>query len=119
MTRPRIGITTSYSEGRQSLDHHYVQAIEKSGGLPVILGIRAENMEALKQPADDALKVRVLVLEPLGSQNLLTIQLGDDILKLSTHPDFPAVPDEDIWLRFPQDKVRWMDYDTNQVILPE
>jgi putative glutamine amidotransferase len=35
--RPRIGITTSYTEGRQSLDHAYVRAIEVAGGLPLIV----------------------------------------------------------------------------------
>ena len=37
MTRPRIGITTSYAEGRQSLDISYIRAIEASGGLPLIV----------------------------------------------------------------------------------
>ena len=36
-------------------------------------------METLASPADDALKVSVLVVEPLGSQNLLTVRIGDDI----------------------------------------
>lgn len=37
MTRPRIGITTSYSEGRQKLDQTYIVAIEDAGGLPMIV----------------------------------------------------------------------------------
>lgn len=38
MQRPRIGITTSYTEeGRQALDHAYVRAIEAAGGLPLIV----------------------------------------------------------------------------------
>lgn len=36
MSRPRIGITTSYKDGAQMLDHHYVRAIERAGGLPMI-----------------------------------------------------------------------------------
>ena len=55
----------------------------------------------LDQPAEDALKVTVLVVEPLGSQDLLTIRIGDDIIKASTHPDFRAIADQDIWIRFP------------------
>jgi putative glutamine amidotransferase len=35
--RPRIGITTSYSDGKQSLSHAYVEAIEAAGGLPLIV----------------------------------------------------------------------------------
>jgi putative glutamine amidotransferase len=34
--KPRIGITTSYYEGRQSIDHHYIWAIEAAGGVPII-----------------------------------------------------------------------------------
>lgn len=33
---PRIGITTSYVDGRQILDTHYVRAVESAGGLPLI-----------------------------------------------------------------------------------
>lgn len=33
----RIGLTTSYDDGEQSLDRRYVAAIETAGGIPVIL----------------------------------------------------------------------------------
>lgn len=45
LTRPRIGITTSYSEGVQRLDVHYVRAIEAAGGLPLIVPL-LENEDA-------------------------------------------------------------------------
>lgn len=35
--RPRIGITTSFENGKQHLDRHYIQAIESAGGLPLIV----------------------------------------------------------------------------------
>jgi multiple sugar transport system ATP-binding protein len=78
-------------------------------GQRISIGIRAENMETLKQPAEDALKVEVLVVEPLGSQNLLTVQIGDDIVKVSTHPNFEVEPGMEVWLRFPEAKIRWID----------
>ncbi len=37
MRHPRIGITTSFKDNGQSLDRHYIQAIESVGGLPVIV----------------------------------------------------------------------------------
>ena len=85
-------------------------------GKPIVIGIRAENMETLNQPAADALQVEVLVVEPLGSQNLLTVQIGDDIVKVSTHPTFEVTPGMDVWLRFPEDKIRWVDRDSGDVI---
>ncbi len=48
MSQPKIGITTSYENGKQSLDHHYVHAIENAGGLPLIVPMfqMAEAMSA-------------------------------------------------------------------------
>jgi multiple sugar transport system ATP-binding protein len=88
-------------------------------GQPIVVGIRAENMEALAQPAEDALEVTVLVVEPLGSQNLLTIQIGSDIIKVSTHPDFQAQMNQTIWIRFPGDKIRWIDRDSGKTLIPD
>jgi multiple sugar transport system ATP-binding protein len=76
-------------------------------------------MEALNKPAADALKVKVLVVEPLGSQNLLTITIGSDIIKVSTHPDFQIAPDQDIWIRFPSEKIRWYDRDSGRALVPD
>ncbi|MGB0387730.1 MAG: ABC transporter ATP-binding protein [Ardenticatenaceae bacterium] len=87
-------------------------------GQPITMGIRAENMETLPHAAPDALKVRVLVVEPLGSQNLLTVKIGQDNVKVSTHPSFHVTPDMDIWLRFPTDKIRWVDRKTEKVLYP-
>lgn len=95
------------------------EVLQKYDGKHVDVGIRAENMEALSEPADDALKVVVDVLEPLGSQNLLTIRVGRDLIKLSTHPDFPAQMGQEIWIRFPSSKIRWFDRATRKAIVPE
>lgn len=37
MTQPRIGITTSYKDNRQSVDVHYAHAVENAGGIPIIV----------------------------------------------------------------------------------
>ncbi len=87
-------------------------------GKAIMLGIRAENMDTLVSPADDTLQARVLVVEPLGSQNLLTVRLGNDQMKVSTHPDFVTQADADVWLRFPADKIRWIDPDTKRALYP-
>lgn len=75
-------------------------------------------MEILAEPASDALKVSVLVVEPLGPQNLLTVKIGQNIVKVSTHPSFAVAPDQDVWLRFPAEKIRWIDRDSGRVLYP-
>jgi multiple sugar transport system ATP-binding protein len=96
-----------------------VPLLQPYDGKDVIMGIRAENMETMNSPVEDALRVKVQVVEPLGSQNLLTVNIGDDIVKVSTHPDFDVKPDEDVWLKFPADKIRWVDNDTKKTLYPE
>jgi multiple sugar transport system ATP-binding protein len=97
---------------------HYRGALTEYEGKPVMVGIRAENMEALPQPAPDGLPVTVTVVEPLGSQNLLTIFLNGDVLKVSTHPDFPVKAGAQLWLRFPAHKIRLLDPESGQAIAP-
>jgi multiple sugar transport system ATP-binding protein len=87
-------------------------------GKDVLMGIRAENMETLAKPAEDALQVEVLVVEPLGSQNLLTVKIGNDLVKVATHPTFHATPGMDVWLRFPAEKIRWVDRENGTVLYP-
>lgn len=95
------------------------EVLQKYDGKHLMVGMRAENMEALSKPADDALKVTVDVVEPLGSQNLLTIRVGRDLIKLSTHPDFSAQMGQEIWIRFPSAKIRWFDRDSGRAIVPD
>ena len=39
-------------------------------------------------------------------------------VKVATHPSFAVAPDQDVWLRFPADKVRWVDPDSGVVLYP-
>ncbi len=75
----------------------------------VLVGIRAENIETLPAPAEDALQATVLVVEPLGSHNLITMQLGPERIKVNTDADFQAQPGQALWLRLTADKIRWID----------
>lgn len=83
--------------------------LQPYAGEKILVGIRAENMETTAQPSENGLEVEVLVVEPLGSQNLLTVKIGDDIVKVATHPTFSVEPGMKIWLQFPPEKIRWVD----------
>lgn len=99
--------------------HTLMQPVLKQyEGKQLLMGIRAENMETLRQPVEDALKVEVDVVEPLGSQNLLTIRIGNNIVKVATHPAFEVSPGANVWLRFPADKIRWVEQASGRVLYP-
>ena len=85
-------------------------------GRDVLVGIRAEWMETLLTAAADALAVTVEVVEPLGAQNLLTIYVGKQVLKVSTRPDMDVQRGQQVWLRFPTHLVRLMDAETGKAL---
>ena len=87
-------------EGTAGLDGH-------TG--PVLLGIRAENVEVVPAEADASLRARVLVIEPLGSHNLVTLQLGRERLKATTRPDERLVPDQEVGVIIDAARIRWLD----------
>jgi multiple sugar transport system ATP-binding protein len=75
----------------------------------LVLGIRAENIEVHEQPGAHRIRSTVLVCEPLGAHNLLTVRVGEDMLKVATRSDLNPAPDSEVWLRVEPDRIRWMD----------
>ncbi|MFV2065193.1 MAG: ABC transporter ATP-binding protein, partial [Chloroflexota bacterium] len=99
--------------GAGSLAVHTEDAKRLAGlvGNELLLGIRAENIEVARDDGagGDQLRARVLVVEPLGSHNLLTVRLGSEQIKVATRPDGEASPGDDIQLRFERNRIVWLD----------
>jgi multiple sugar transport system ATP-binding protein len=94
-------------------------AIEQADGLAnrdLLLGIRAEAIGVETEPGDGLIKAAVVVVEPLGSHNLITARTGDDVVKISAGNHFFPEPGADIWLRLRPAKIRWLDRETGKVI---
>jgi multiple sugar transport system ATP-binding protein len=94
-------------------------SIEKADGLAnrdLLLGIRAESIAVETQPGEGLIKANVVVVEPLGSHNLITARAGDDMLKISAPNHFFPEPNTDVWLRLRQSQIRWLDRETGKVI---
>ena len=77
----------------------------------VLLGIRAENVEVVPAAEADTIRGRVLVVEPLGSHNLVTVQVGGERLKATTRPDAHLDRDQEVGLRIDPGRIRWLDPD--------
>ena len=94
-------------------------AIEHADGLAgrdLLLGIRAEAITVEPGPGDGLIKAGVVVVEPLGSHNLITARAGEDLLKISAGNHFFPEPGSDIWLRLRPTHIRWLDRETGKVI---
>jgi multiple sugar transport system ATP-binding protein len=87
-------------------------------GRKLVLGIRAEAIVVEPEAGDGLVRATVIVVEPLGSHNLLTVKSGEDILKVSTPPHLFPEPDSSVWLRLEPHRIRWMDPDSRTAIQP-
>jgi multiple sugar transport system ATP-binding protein len=85
-------------------------------GHNLLLGIRAEAIGVETAAGDGLVRAKVIVLEPLGSHNLLTVRCGEDTLKVSVNANLFPLPDSDVWLRLEPARIRWMDRDTGTAI---
>lgn len=98
--------------------HHMAAPIALASmvGQPVTVGLRAENVQTLTAPNNGAIPATVLVIEPLGSHLLLTMQIGDQSLKVTTPSDFPAETDHQLWLQPDYSKIRWLDAESGAAL---
>jgi multiple sugar transport system ATP-binding protein len=87
-------------------------------GQPILLGIRPENLALASAEQVNTIRARVRVIEPLGSHKLLTVQVGNEISKVSVAPDERVALNDDVWLHFDPEKIRWMDAATGEAISP-
>jgi multiple sugar transport system ATP-binding protein len=85
-------------------------------GRKLTLGIRAESVQVQTEASADTIRATVIVVEPLGSHNLLTVRTGDDMLKVSARATLFPEPDSDIWLRIEPERIRWMDAQTGAAV---
>jgi multiple sugar transport system ATP-binding protein len=74
----------------------------------VLVGIRAENIQASPEETRGALRAETIVVEPLGSHLLLTTDVEGQVVKVVTRTDYPARPGQPIWLQPEPDKLRWL-----------
>lgn len=81
--------------------------VETPGEGRHLLGIRAENLELAQD--GEGIAAEVVVVEPLGSHNLLTCAVGDRTIKVSTRPEQKPGPGSVVNLRPLPDKIRWFD----------
>lgn len=104
--------------GSLTVDPGHTAGLADHVGGAVLLGVRAENIEVVTEAGADGdlLKARVLVVEPLGSHNLLTVELGPELIKVATRPDLAAKAGENIRLRLERDRITWLDPETGRSV---
>ncbi|HVW57573.1 MAG TPA: sn-glycerol-3-phosphate ABC transporter ATP-binding protein UgpC [Rhizobiaceae bacterium] len=90
-------------------------ALKRSTSKNVVLGIRPEHF-AVVQGDQDALSVRVELVEPLGSDTLIHFPLADTPVIARVSPDLRLKPGDQVALAPANGKPHLFDADTGEVI---
>jgi len=109
----KAGISRADGVTRVAIGGQVLQApaaIANSGDADVLMGIRAEYIQASHPngPTADGFEADTLVVEPLGSHLLITASVGDQLLKVVTRADFDVQPGQRLRLQPEMDKIRWL-----------
>ena len=79
-----------------------------SAGDSALMGIRAENITMASEPGPWTIPATVIVVEPLGSHNVVTLDAGGELLRATTTADDTTVVGDRVHLGVSADKVRWL-----------
>lgn len=77
----------------------------------VLVGVRPEDIKIYDAPppAVDTFPARVSVVEPLGSETILDVELGRDMIKAIVPPTQHLNEKQDVWVAFDTAKIHVMD----------
>jgi ABC-type sugar transport system ATPase subunit len=78
-------------------------------GTAVTLGVRPEDVEVAASPEAGWDTARTLVVEPMGSETLLTLEHRAQRIMARVSGDRHFEPDQPAWIRLPPDRVLTFD----------
>lgn len=79
----------------------------------VLLGIRPEDITIGR----GEIQGEIYVVEPLGRDTLVTLNIGGETIKVIAPPGFKASPSEQVKLAFPMEKAHLFDKETEESLL--
>lgn len=91
---------------------------EASSGSDLILGIRPEHVEiSPDKKIPEGIKVRCILVEPVGNRKILHLQAEDEIIKAKSSFEIKVSKGDKVWLHFPTSYLKIFDGKTYQSIV--
>ena len=75
----------------------------------VILGVRPEDVVIRREPGTGSVPGDVFVVEDLGNERLITLDLGGQFILSRVPPDYPAEMGERLWFTFDPERAHLFD----------
>jgi len=91
---------------------------EKATSSELILGVRPEDISLeKKRTAKEFVNAEVYVTEPMGSEVIVDLKVGEEILKVKTPPDIKISIGDKMWIGFNEDRIHIFDKSTEKAIV--
>lgn len=90
---------------------------EKATSSEVVFGIRPEDIMIRKKKLPEAFESEVYVAEPLGSEMLVNLKIGEHIIKVKADPSLTVEMGEKVWARFRKEKMHVFDKKSEKLII--
>ena len=91
---------------------------QNATGSEVVLGLRPEDVSVQKErKPGELIESEIYVMEPLGSELIIDLKVGDWIVKAKSAPDFTAKIGDTAWIMFDKKKMHVFDRKTQKTII--
>jgi ABC-type sugar transport system ATPase subunit len=87
---------------------------ESRNGARLQIGVRPEDVDVASSPAPGWDEARVVVVEPMGSETLVTLDYRKQRLVARVPADARFEPGHQVWVRLPPDRVLAFAADTGE-----
>jgi multiple sugar transport system ATP-binding protein len=113
-----VGEYLDAGEYRLKLGKDVLDILKKeSKGSELTLGVRPEHVHVSREKTESGIKASVYVVEPLGSEAIVDVKVGENIVKAKENPFFKASTGEQVWITFDVDQVHIFDKQTGNIII--
>lgn len=90
---------------------------DKLEGKELVLGVRPEDIVFTSKEEIETIPAQVYVVEPLGTENIINLKIGENIVKARCAPNFLPQIGESVWIKIKKEKLRLFDRKTEANIL--
>jgi multiple sugar transport system ATP-binding protein len=90
----------------------------KSTSSELVLGLKPEDITVNKERfSSECIEAIVYLVEPLGSETIADLRVGEDLIKAKISPDLELHMGEKVWIKFDEKKMHLFDGKTERSIL--
>jgi len=83
----------------------------------VVLGLRPEDINIHHaQPKEKSIQAQIYVIEPLGSETIVDIKIGENVIKVLAESDFSGVSNQGVWITFNSHKLHLFDNESHECV---